>query len=444
MRCIKYRSLPSDDPFGEHSTWENPGDGMFAGWKDVPQDGFAAAVDSDTVRHAHFGPEWARFSTVGKLALQHAVSKPAGSFPSSEQIHDRQVAAKREMLQHHNFQTYDEWLENMLGTRGDELREGEGSTKELLPSPPLSGNLKDDPHPVPSSIFEDAEKEYDELKGPSPEPLPTFMRDIIQQETTTQKIFRRDEVNASGEPSHTSSTLGSPFASELPERSISENKDITVIGEDRKTSEESLAKLSKDARVMPGRKKDTFPSDVLRMVNDHLPSDLGNSMISLQDPYHWSTLDVIHFLTFLTPCEKVDSMPTERKTVMDESMISAFQMAEVTGKMLLDLVQPPTLFRIMRRWHASRKKVAQKAWDAHSCLRSAKHEQGQGDSMSLSGMMSESTATDEMLLELPPLKVIEDCIAEGTPEMESSLEGLSQVLVQETILQCFPYGYGRY
>lgn len=420
-RCITYRSLPSDDPFGEHSAWEHPGDGFFGGWKDVPQEQFAAAVDSDAVRHAHFGPEWARFSTVGKLALQHAVSNPSCRVPSSEQIHDQQVAAKRELLEHHNFQTYDQWVENMV------VEEARSEFSACSPSPSTSS--RDDANRV-SCTREEKKKEEEEIFSLSPEPLPPFMQEIRLRENNTTELSKRKN---SGELSASSTILA-------PSMLLEENSSVSRM-ESSRNSESSftLPEVPKEVSKV----EENFPLGVLRMVNDNLPPHLGHSSISLQDPYHWNTEDIIQFLMFLTPCEKMDSSSSsETKSVMDDSMISAFQMAEVTGKMLLDVVQPPVLFRIMRRWHIERNKIAQKAWTAH--CRGMHEAKVKEEAYRLTATMSsEITRQAEEGLGLPSSMVVKDRIVEGTPQMAVTLGGLSVELIQETILQCFPYGYGR-
>jgi hypothetical protein len=58
--------------------------------------------------------------------------------------------------------------------------------------------------------------------------------------------------------------------------------------------------------------------------------------ISPKEPLEWETRDVVEWL--------------RRYGNIDDDMASAFEMIGVNGRLLLDL-QPPSLFRVMRKWH---------------------------------------------------------------------------------------------
>lgn len=435
-RCVKYRSLPSDDPFGERASWENPSDGIFAGWSDVSQEHFSAAVDSAAVRQAHFGPEWARFSTVGKMALQQAVSHSSGSVPSPEQRNDKQVMTKRQMLQCQNFQTYEEWLENMLG--GEEKENTSNISR--LPRSTSSTDMDADSSISPSaSSKEKTKEEADTLKETDPLPLPPFMQELHKKERSLagddvpkniDELIENTGLTTSSSSSAFSSTFSSAFSHEESKKEISS---------DVKQPKVSISIFSKPKK----EKSSIFLPEVLQLVNEHLPAHLGHPSISIEDPYHWKTFDIIQFLTSLTPPEYTDSVPPGRNIVMDESMISAFQMAQVNGQMLLDCVKPPTLFRTMRKWHIERKKIAQKVLMAHYDGLRQQNEEGNVMNVPLNARLSEGRSQEKTGIELPSLSLIQDSIENATSQLEGSLSSLSLTLVQETILQCFPYGYGK-
>eukprot|EP00796_Vickermania_ingenoplastis_P008433 gene8433-5911_t len=324
-RFIKYRSLPADDPFGERSTWEDPGEGVFAGWKDVPSEQFTAAADSDEIRQAHFGPEWARFSTVGKMSVEKATRNPTAKVISAEEKNTARVRARREMLETRNYHSYEEYLDHQLGS-------SDGDDK--APSAP------------------DASKDNKDVQDDDREPpgLPGFMKELRSA------------------PPPSSATEG-------------------VAGE----------KLAKGS--------DPVPEEVRRAVYAGLPERFRCSPLSLEDPLQWGTADIIMFLRCFVG------------EVMDETMISTFTMANVTGHTLLNVVAPPRLFSRMRRWHVARQRVAAKVW---SSMR---------DSASIGADV--------------PTSLVEEVSTAMLPQLEASIADLTPDIVQETILLCFPYGYGR-
>lgn len=435
-RCIKYRSLPSDDPFGERASLENPSDGIFAGWSDVSQEQFAAAADSAAVRQAHFGPEWARFSTVGKMALQQAVSHSSESIPSPEQRNDKQIVTKRQMLERQNFQTYEEWVENMLG--GEE-KENTWMSARLSPSTSSTGMNADSSISPSASLEEKVKEEEDTFEGTYPLPLPHFMQELHENERFVVGIDKQKNVDELVEKTDVSTSSFSSASSLAFSTSLSHEENKKEGNNNIMHPIVSTSFLSKTRE----EKNSTFLLEMLQLVNDHLPAHLGHPSISIEDPNHWKTIDIIQFLTSLTPCENADSAPSGSKTVVDESMISAFQMAEVTGQMLLDCVKPPTLFRIMRKWHIERKKIAQKACAAHYGALSQQDEGNDGKNMPQNASLCDGRNQEKTGIELVSVSLIQHSIKNATSQLENTLSSLSLALIQETILQCFPYGYGR-
>lgn len=364
-RGVKYRSLPSDDPFGERSSWEDPGDGIFAGWKDIPQEQFAAAADSDKVRHAHFGPEWARFSTVGKMSIQHATQNPNAPVASAEEVNSKNVAAKREMLEKNNFATYEEYLESHLGgVDNTEIRSSPGEAE--------GGSSESSTY----SPFQQGEDEGDAQFDPPPR-LPNF---ITNPETIVTPL-----PSSSGNAATESTFMNS-----------------SAMGASRISLNE-------------------IPKSFLQSVYARFPPSVCHDSIPLGDPLTWDTQGIIRFLTHLVPRD------ADGSSVMDETMISTFEMAAVSGSMLLNTVTPPRLFSLMRRWHVARQRIAIQVWTEYrKPLASLEEDNNKG-----------STAS------LPSFDKIETIIKDGIPQMENILSGLSNELVQETILLCFPYGYGK-
>lgn len=319
---ITYRSLPSDDPFGERSSWEDPKDGAFAGWKDIQDDHFVEAADSQEVRQAHFGPEWARFSTVGRMAVEEARRRASSSTPttspstSHDAVHSRRVSARREMLAKNNYSSYEEYLESNAG--GDE---------------------------DPQQHLADASSQT------------TLVEDESVMDAPRLPSFLKAEAESGVRP-NTAPTL-------IP-------------------------------LVSP-----SLSSEDCARVYAQLPSEVSSAEVSTDDPLLWSTEDIIAFLIHFSP------KTPEGDPVMDDALIDAFRMSSPTGATLLNTVSPPRLFRIMRRWHLTRQRVALKA-------------------------LSDSSPN-----------AITHAVQDGIPALKKVLLDLTPELIQETILLCFPYGYGR-
>lgn len=324
-RSITYRSLPANDPFGEKSSMEDPSEaGRFAGWKDVSQDHFAAAADSAEVRQAHFGPEWARFSTVGKMALHQASQDAHRPLPSAEEANEATVKAKRELLSH-NYSSYEEYLSSSLPSLQS-------------PEEPMSSGTD--------------ESNYDEVPA-----LPSFL---------------------------SSSPHGAKKAEAVP---------------------------------TDGGKNDTVPAAFTAAVYRRFP--LFCFSIPNQDPAGWDTATIIEFLSHYCPLDEDGS------SVMDDTMRNAFEMAAVSGDMLLRKVNPPRLFSVLRRWHITRIRVVKQLW-AHLSTLSASHDTESKPAWNLDDEFVQST------------------VEAGKVALEKSVHGLTKTLVQETVLLCFPYGYGRF
>lgn len=327
---------------------------MYALWRNVPEDQFAAASDSDEVRRAHFGPEWARFSTVGKMSVQQASQNSCQSVRSDEERHSKNVAIKREQLEKHNFSTYEEFLASQ------DLSSFDSEEKSMEEVSRRSSTIDEGMEESGSS---EAYRSNDE-EGPLP--LPNFMKSASSDQ------LRSD---SSSEASSTLST---------------------------KTS------------------SDNIPKKIKESVYSCIPSHLSHASISLEDPLRWNTNDIIYFLARLTPVGEHES------SVMDDTMISTFEMANVTGSMLLHRVTPPNLFRIMRQWHVARHRILLKSLKMDAAPKKAS-EQKNDDS-----------------IEMPSAEAIQTAVREGIPSLEAALGRLTPQVIQETILLCFPYGYGKF
>ena len=98
-----------------------------------------------------------------------------------------------------------------------------------------------------------------------------------------------------------------------------------------------LARLKTALSVMKNGSKEQ-PKSV--KVEPQRPSASPQLVGCEGDPLHWKTQDVISWLRAYAQ--------------LDNDLMEAFELVRVDGRMLLDKVVPPELFKEMRRWHLHR------------------------------------------------------------------------------------------
>ncbi|KAH8617965.1 hypothetical protein ERJ75_000328200 [Trypanosoma vivax] len=153
QRALRHRSLPPDDPFGERSCASDPADGIYGAWGGVDFDAFASVATSETVGAVHFGPEWSRFTTVGRVCVQkmgecgsaalHCVAAQRGLTP--DELHARELRQRKKLLER-NCASYEDYVDKILGARDM----GDCDVPAAVPSTTVnsdgSDNVADDLH----------------------------------------------------------------------------------------------------------------------------------------------------------------------------------------------------------------------------------------------------------------------------------------------------------
>jgi hypothetical protein len=479
LRCsratVKSRSLAPDDPFGEKSSWEDPSDGLYSAWKDVDQEGFVNATQSEEVRNAHFGPQWARFTTVGRLSVKKmkedqavqprpspsTTSSSAGGtaataaprqYLSAEDLHEAELKTKRRLLER-NYLTYEAFVEHELGA-GEGFSEATTSVsagdaddvgmklyraasmesafsavegvdgrdrmaqrnteREALDT--IEAAEVEETVPLPDFIFEEDPRHPSPLTAAAGQAAPAFAPANEEGNGNGNEAKHQKEYEvvrgAAATAAVMSATHTAADTDEFP----------TAV---TRPSHESAAPLST-----------SIPTAVVRQVLGALRSPHGDQRIPLSDPIQWGTEDIIYYLTLMEqrPAD-VDAVASrESWTTMDETMCDTFRMAKVTGDTLLNVVVPPRLFRLMRRWHVRRQDVVNKAWKRYQeTVAAAPSEAVQGDTRSQgSGDTAEvSSIPEEMVMAV---------VAQYGGKLDEAVQPLDRVLIQETILLCFPYG----
>ncbi|RNF19787.1 hypothetical protein TcG_04083 [Trypanosoma cruzi] len=305
-RAMKHRSLAPDDPFGERSTFSDPSDGLFAAWSGVDFNAFADAASSDEVRTAHFGPEWSRFATVGRLSVKimkekgtpgvaSAVSSKGGNevLPrplTAEELHSRELQARRKALEG-NYATYEQYVMKELGIE-DGGNEDEHMEEEMDDATEVE-NVSEETMPLPHFMVERGERQ-------------AHANDTKKQESTNGKPLLRPR--------------------------------------------EGLQ----------------VPEPLMQMILDALGEPHGDRHLPRSDPLHWNTEGVILWVrkmeaarvALVSAAGTGEASLLEAPLMEDPSMHEAFRMARTNGKFLLHHTVPNTMFQVMRRWYLRRQEIA--------------------------------------------------------------------------------------
>jgi hypothetical protein len=301
-RTIKLRSVPAADPFIEKVALEEPDLG--AGLSTiVPShiEELGKVLDSDpSLQTSHFGPQWARWSTITRKAAAQVSSgqgKAARPDQSGEQINEMKLEQSRKALER-NYQTYEEFFAHEISGH---VSPGSEACDESLMLPQTEVSDVYDRHAIKS------QRSVPAVNDDSTDVLPSFMNDMMTNE-------REDLL------------LTETVSQESPR----DNQPRGSVPSATHTDEDTLSQCSTDpsSNAAAAGSGSTYPPD---------------------DPSLWGTEDVIRWLREFA-----------EEGAMDESMEDAFRMVRVDGNMLLHKVSPPDLFKQMRRWHVRRQKPAAK------------------------------------------------------------------------------------
>ncbi|KPA81079.1 hypothetical protein ABB37_04438 [Leptomonas pyrrhocoris] len=466
---IKSRSLSPDDPFGEKSSWEDPSDGLFSAWKDADQEGFVNATQSASVRHAHFGPEWARFTTVGRLSVKkmkeeqavqpHQLPSSAAEtegdaegtagttattapkrYPSAEELHEAELKAKRRLLER-NYMSYEAFVEHELGAGEgfsentvSETIDGAGAGAELYSAASMESafsaveGVDGRDRMAQRNIEREALDTIEAAEVEETVPLPNFMFDADTRRGSPAAGAVENETASAFELGNEDSVLEKHNAKEIDDMPATAS--VPPFATQTGSSPTSVARPSQSTATPSS----TIPTSVVHQVLRALGAPHGDAQIPLTDPMHWETEDIIFFISAMErrPADVDAETPRDAWTTMDNTMSDAFRMAKTTGDTLLNVVVPPRLFRVMRRWHVRRQDVVNKAWrHYHETLASA---------MPSAGSTAQSSASNDGVFELPQAIVVA-AVEESCAKLDEAVQPLDRILIQETILLCFPYGH---
>lgn len=285
---------------------EDPSEVAMYTFKKFDEAVFDTAASSPEVANAHFGPVWARFTTVNRMA-SNAVSRGTKS-ATAEELHEQSLERKAAAMSK-NYSTYEEYLEHEAAGGRRYLQQDEGAATN------------------------DAD-EVDEARGAALCDAGDGYR--LHQLERNQERLREADVDA-------------PHGSSVGRRADNNNND------DGGSAEQvPLPSFYKDAgspaaaddmdvdALVPNVGSITAHTDGQEIVSDTL-------VLPLVDPQQWTTAQVIMWIRAVG-----------EEGAMDDSMQQAYEMMRVDGNMLLQKVNPNTMFKTMRRWHMKRRALLAK------------------------------------------------------------------------------------
>ncbi|CCW60893.1 unnamed protein product [Phytomonas sp. EM1] len=418
IASVKLSPPPPSDPLTEQGDWEDSSDGIGGAWKEDDQYGFAVAANSDEVRQAHFGPTWSRFTTVGRLALKKMKENNSNGddpnvpgkvhYPTVEEMHARELNTKRKLMEN-NFESYEEYLAATYG--GDHSKEdctGEVPLHEKETSP-TGGNGDVGLHT--EAEMERAFSVVDGVDGLDR----MAQRNLAREELVN--LEATEDTEAVPLPNFMLIDTDDPKALEAaevdsfrpPVRRASANRRGTC--------------ASDGSPDIPG----SFQEAVIRA----LPGAHSDPRLPTEDPIHWGTDAILLFLELFEQLSDGDT--TAARVATDGDMMNTFWMAKVDGKMLLNDVTPPRLFRVMRRWHVQRMNIVRAAFQSHDAPIPEVANAGGGSHPS----NPEGYRYDATGVELS--ERTKEVIARLCRKLEEAVQPLDSEMIQETILLCFPY-----
>ncbi|KAH9593170.1 hypothetical protein LSM04_007203 [Trypanosoma melophagium] len=397
-RTLKHRSLSPNDPFGEEASFSDPSDGFYSAWSGVDMDAFANAASSEEIRTAHFGPEWSRFTTIGRLSVKKmqeeghikennaledmgVLQRDKGistRLRTMEELHSRELETRRKLFER-NYTSYEEYVEKELTTSNVDENNNDNNSN--------SNNYED--HDVENSTDATIMTEENEYTMP----LPRFITEEKQgmQNASNSKL-----------PIAAASNISVPIRREISQ----------------------------------------IPESLMTVILNTLGDPHGDPQLPRRDPLHWNTDDIILWLTKMENIQLNKALSStagseelstktgvreEASVMQDLSMQEAFRMANINGEFLLQHTVPSTMFQVMRRWYLRRQEIALTVLKQKQKLPSNNIEKANNSS---------GTHCNDIILESD---LVSKAVENGRAKLDEAVSRITPLLIQETIAQCYLY-----
>lgn len=304
-RHFHHRNLDKDhDPFGEKVGWdERP---ALGGWQNIDVDAFVEAMESPEVQKKHFGPTWSRVRTLAREAVHRHGSFSTDTSQNNDVDDYKSEAARTLAVEKARREQVEKERREAEEIRKiqDAKQNGQGGDDDEE-SRPLSQKLSERELRAAKVIM------YDDSKMPS--------RNVEQEDYVAVKDPAIQEIAG----------YRAPEAMEIP-------KSIRVEDDD-----------DDDDQDTDDNENEADEEEVQKVQKIEVERDVIG--IPKSDPLHWDTEDIVLWVEKFGPVET------------DYDLLDAFRMSKVDGHFLLEKINPPDLFKLMRKWHlAGRKRLPTK------------------------------------------------------------------------------------
>lgn len=340
-KSVKSRSLAPDDPFGEKAASSDPSEDVMHTFEKFDDAAFDTAISAAALQGKHFGSTWTRVSTLGRHASE-AMRSGSVVAKTHEELHALEQERQREVMST-NYATYEEYL-----IANEARRKRSGAALDSVVDQVTSGDGADEARQAAMSDVGDGYR--------------------LNQIERSQERLREAEIG------------GDDGATSVGRRADdnTDDDDGSAVPLPSFFSTDASVARSDDIQL----ETDATTSPPLRSAGEEITSD--TLVLPLVDPQQWTTEQVIMWIRAVG-----------EEGCMDDSMQQAYEMMRVDGNMLLQKINPNTMFKNMRKWHVKRK-----------------------------GLLSKGVSDG-------------DAIAQLADEFRTSISVLH---VQETIYLCYPYG----
>ena len=338
-RSYHYKGLDEHDPFGEKQGWDtNPAMGS---WQNIDMEALAEAMESDDVKRTHFGPDWTRVRSLTKAAVQKHGSftrnTTEGNVADYESDAARSLAIEKERREKIARE------EEEMRAFEAEVKKREAKERRVMSSretsffnSPEAKEAQERLEKGQSILRSERERqqqnndEIDENEIDEDEEQKPLSEKLSSRELQAAKVIMYDDSKMPSRNVEQEEYVAAPtpkmeeLAGYRPPEALEVPKSIRVDDENDEEDEEDEDDEDDEVHV-------DVPRDVLGF-----PSS---------DPLHWKTDDIILWVEKYGPVD------------LDPDLLDAFKMTNVDGYFLLEKINPPDLFKAIRKWHLGGRKV---------------------------------------------------------------------------------------
>ena len=347
-RSYHYKGLDESDPFGEKIGWDaHPAMGS---WQNVDIEALAEAVESDDIKNKHFGPDWTRVRSLAKAAAQKH-----GSFvknTTNDNVADYESDAARSLgIEKERREKLAKEEEEMRAFEA-EVKKREAKERRIMSSRETSffntpeakeaqemlqkgQNIIRSEKEEREMMMKSKQQQQNDIDEDEEEEKPLSEK-LSPREIQAAKVIMYDDSKMPSRNVEQEEYVAAPtpkmeeIAGYRPPEALEVPKSIRVEEDDDDEDENDIDEDEDDDETT--EQQQDVPRDTLGFP--------------LSDPLHWKTDDIILWVDNFGPHD------------LDSDLLDAFKMTNVDGYFLLEKINPPDLFKAIRKWHLGGRKAA--------------------------------------------------------------------------------------